>query len=680
MPTRIVGLRAANREECELSADPDPPVTERARREQATAAVAAARAEILQRAAAALPTDEADALAARLDRYGRDAALPLAWLYGDREDYQALVARLLRAVVDAAAARPHELRRLDRRREIDPEWFLRETMVGYVCYADRFAGDLDGVRERVGYLEELGVRYLHLMPLLAARDGEDDGGYAVVDFDRVDPRLGSNDDLEALAGDLHERDMALCVDLVINHTAAEHAWAERAKAGDPYYQAFYLTFPDRTLPDAYERTVPETFPDTAPGNFTWSPELSRWVWTTFYPFQWDLDHSNPEVFAALLDVMLRTANRGVDVLRLDAVRCLWKRLGTTCENLPEAHWLLQAWRGLTRIATPGVVFKAEAIVGPDQLVQYLGAHDQEQPECELAYHNQLMVMSWSAVASRDARLPTVALDRLADPPRGTGWVTYVRCHDDIGWAVDDADAATLGLSGFAHRRFLAEFYAGQIPGSFARGAMYQDDPRTGDARTSGMAAALAGLTQAREVGDPLLLDQAVRRLLLLHAIAYGWGGLPLLWMGDEIAMGNDDAWWQDPVAGDDNRWMHRPHMDWVAAQRRHREGSVEHRVFSSIAGLAAARRRTPELHAIGPTRPVWTDNPKVLAWRREHPRFGTLLGLANVDDADQSVDAGILDVVRAWDPVDVLDDDRPVPVVDGRIPVPRLSARWVVAP
>lgn len=641
---------------------------------------AVAALDLPARVAGRLDDSEADAFLARVHRHGPEAYVALSRLYADRYDVDGLLSWLLDVGLDATAQRSLALRHLDRRREADPEWFLRERMLGYVCYADRFAGDLRGVSDRLDYLAELGITYLHLMPLLAAREGDNDGGYAVTDFQAVDARLGTMADLEQLATELRRRGIALCVDLVVNHTAAEHEWARRAAAGDPRYREYYLTFADRAEPDAFAASLPEIFPDTAPGNFTWSEELAAWVWTTFHPFQWDLNYANPAVFTEMLQVMLTLANRGVDVLRLDAVPFTWKRKGTDCQNQPEAHWLLQAWRALAHIAAPAVAFKAEAIVPPGELVQYLGAHERHVPECDLAYHNQLMVMGWSAVASRDARLPRAALSRMRSPPPGTGWVTYVRCHDDIGWAIDDADATAAGVDGHGHRRFLADFYAGRFPGSFARGALYQENWQTGDARTVGMTAALCGITQARELDDAEMLDHAVRRHLLLHAIAFGWGGIPLLWMGDEIALDNHETWHEDPGAREDIRWLHRPPMDWQAAGRRHDPHTVEGRVFAGVRALAEARRRTPELHAVGPTTPVTVDDEHVLAWRRDHPRLGTLLGLANVDDHDRSVDATALAHVSREGVADVLDPAFPPRRPgDGRVPVARLSARWLVA-
>ena len=444
---------------------------------------------------------EADAFLARLETLSFDITGPLGRLYGGVADVHKLATQLVLDALQAAAARPADLRRLDRRREIDPAWFQRSRMIGYVCYADRFAGSLPGIRQHLDYLVELGVTYLHLMPLLRPRAGESDGGYAVADYDQVDPRIGTMADLQALAGDLHERGMALCVDLVLNHTAREHEWARKALAREPGYREMYLIYPDRTEPDAYERTLPEVFPDIAPGSFTQVRGLG-WVWTSFHEYQWDLNYANPAVFRAMLGTMLALANRGIDVLRLDAVPFLWKRMGTDCQNQPEAHLLLQAFRALTRLAAPGLVLKAEAIVSPEMLAPYLGGHDRFRPECDLAYDNQLMVMLWSSLATRDVRLAERALSHRRAAPAPTSWVTYVRCHDDIGWAVSDADAAAAGIDGFAHRRFLSDFYAGRFPGSFGRGALFQDNPATGDARISGMAASLCGIEAALEARRP----------------------------------------------------------------------------------------------------------------------------------------------------------------------------------
>ena len=588
-----------------------------------------------------LGAGEADAFLARLDQLSFDIAGPLEQVYGGVIDTTRFATDLVLDALNAAAGRPALLRLLDRRREIDPAWFQRSRMIGYVCYADRFAGSLRGVRQHLDYLGELGVTYLHLMPLLRPRDGDNDGGYAVADYGAVDPRVGSLADLEVLAAELHGRGIALCIDLVLNHTAREHEWARKARAGDPGGREMYLIYPDRTVPDAYEATLPEVFPDTAPGNFTEVPGLG-WVWTTFHDYQWDLNYANPGVFRQMLATMFTLANRGVDVLRLDAAPFLWKRPGTDCQNQPEAHLLLQAFRALTRLAAPGLVLKAEAIVGPEMLVQYLGAHDRYQPECDLAYDNQLMVMLWSTLATRDVRLAEHALSRRRPAPAATAWVSYLRCHDDIGWAVSDADAAAAGLGGFEHRRFLSEFFAGRFPGSFARGALFQENALTGDARISGMAASLCGIESAAAAGDEAELTLALRRLESMYAVVFSFGGIPLIYMGDELAMPNDPGWAEDPAHAHDNRWMHRPRMDWARAARRGDPSSVAGRAFTALQGLARARQELLALRSGGTTEIMATGNRTVLAYRRVHPRSAPFLSLTNFSDFSQSVDAEIV--------------------------------------
>jgi amylosucrase len=631
---------------------------------------------LAQAARARLGPAEADAYLARLDLLSFDILEPLGQVYGAVVDPDEFAVRLVLDTLEAAAQRPAALRLLDRRREIDPAWFQRSRMIGYVCYADRFADSLTGIRRHLDYLVELGITYLHLMPLLRPRQGESDGGYAVADYTATDPRVGTMADLEALAGDLHDRGIALCVDLVLNHTAAEHEWARGALAGEPGYREMYLVYPDRTEPDAYERTLPEVFPDTAPGNFTQVPDLG-WVWTSFHEYQWDLNYANPAVFRAMLGTMLGLANRGIDVLRLDAVPFLWKRMGTDCQNQPEAHLLLQLFRALTRLAAPGLVLKAEAIVPSDLLPAYLGAHDRFRPECDLAYDNQLMVMLWSTLASRDVRLAEAALSRRLPAPAPASWITYVRCHDDIGWAVSEADAGAAGLGGRAHRRFLADFYAGRFPGSFARGALFQDNPATGDARISGMAASLCGIEAALEAGDPGALTAAIRRLESMYAVVFSFGGIPLIYMGDELALRNDPHWAQDPAHAQDNRWMHRPPMDWAAADRRRDPGSVEGRVFAAIRGLAAARRSLLALRSGGSTQVLPTENRSVLAYRRAHPRSAPFLSLTNFSDVTQSVDGGVIARAGLYEPSHVHSTAGHLSIIADRIELMPWSFAWL---
>ncbi len=542
-----------------------------------------------------------------------------------------------------AASRPRDLRDLDARREAEPGWFLEPSMIGYVCYADRFAGTLGGVRTRLDYLASLGITYLHLMPVLAAREGANDGGYAVRDFQAVEPRLGMMTDLTALAEDLHARGVALCIDLVLNHTAREHEWAQKALAGDPAYRDFFLVFPDRTGPDAYEATLPDIFPEMAPGSFTFVPELDGWVWTTFREFQWDLNYANPAVLEAMLGTMLGLANRGVDILRLDAAPFLWKRLGTTCMDLPEAHLVMQALRALTRVAAPGLLLKAEAMLAPDLLGKYLGDHDRYHPECDLAYDNQVMVLLWSSMATQDARLAAQALSRRRPAPPPTTWGTYVRCHDDIGWAVADTDAEAVGLDGPAHRRFLSEFYAGDVAGSFARGVRFQANV-LGEAPISGMASALCGIEQALAEGDRSRLELAERRLETMYSVVFSIGGIPLVYMGDEVALPNDGHWGDDPSHAGDNRWLHRPPMDWATVEAAETGAGVAGRTLARLRRLAAERARRPALRSDAGIAILPMANPHVLAYRRGVSPEG-LVALVNFSGAPQVVAAAELEAL-----------------------------------
>jgi amylosucrase len=573
---------------------------------------------------------------ARTELYWEDVIRPLHMLYGEREDFTEWCGRLLKIVACGYANRSPELRLLDLRRQGQPDWFQQPDRLGYVCYTERLAGDLPGVADQIPYLNELGVNYLHLMPLLKPRSGPNDGGYAVADYREVNPALGTMNDLSELAVQLRRNGISLCIDLVCNHTAKEHFWARQAMAGDPVYQEYYLMYPDRTVPDAYEKTLPEVFPEFKPGNFTYYEAIDRWVWTTFNEYQWDLNYANPAVLAEMLDIILYLANQGVEVLRLDAVAFMWKRLGTDSQNEPEAHYILQVFRALSRIAAPGLTLKAEAIVSPPKLIPYLGRGRATNKECELAYHNVLMVLLWSSLAERRVALMTRALQNMPPIPDNTAWVTYIRCHDDIGWAVTDEDAAEVGLSGTAHRAFLSEYYSGRFPGTFAVGATFQHNPRTGDRRISGSCASLAGLESALQNQDAHAADLAIRRILLLYNLIFAYGGIPLLYMGDEIGLLNDTSYLEDPNLADDNRWMHRPRMDWDKAGERHDWWTVPGRIFRGITGMLSTRRQTFAFHAQAGAYPVWTHNEAVFGLLRDSPR-GRVLVLANFSDRPQIV-------------------------------------------
>lgn len=616
----------------------------------------------LEEALGSLPPHRAEVFAARVERWYPDLVAALELVH---RDPLPVAHRLLAIAAHAYAERDDDLHALDLRRGLRPDWFQLPTTVGYAAYADRYAGTLQGVADHLDHLADLGVSYLHLLPLLDPRPEPNDGGYAVRDYRTVRADLGTTDDLRALTAALRERGMSLCLDLVLNHVAREHAWAEAARGGDARKRAYFHLFEDRARPDAYERTLPEVFPHAAPGNFTWDDDLEAWVWTTFHDYQWDLDWSNPDVLCEFAAIVLELANHGVEVLRLDAIAFLWKREGTDCQNQPEVHALTQALRCVARIAAPALVFKAEAIVAPQQLLGYLGTGRHHGKVSDLAYHNSLMVQLWSMLATREVALTTHALRALPPAPTSTAWITYARCHDDIGWAVDDADAAAAGYSGGPHRDFLSDYYSGAFPGSWARGLVFGANPATGDRRISGSLASLAGA----EVGDP----HARARVRLAHALVLGYGGVPVIWSGDEVGLLNDPDWAADPAHAGDNRWAHRPRLTWGADGRP--EGDRE--VLADLRALVAARRTLPHLHASTPTHALDPRDPGVLLLLRRHP-LGPLLGAYNVTPEHRPVPPDVLDEAGlVGDVVDHLTGDVLAP--DDTLTLPPYGVVWLRA-
>lgn len=627
------------------------------------------------------PTHRRDLFALRLDRWWDDLYEALVSVYAEQADR--LAERLVVLAATAFRERSSELHRLDMQRTLDHDWFQSQHMLGYAAYADRFAGDLNAVARRIDYLEELGVTYLHLMPLLMPREGENDGGYAVADYRRVRADLGKMEDLRALASQLRERGISLVLDLVLNHVAREHEWAKAAQDGDPTFRDFFYTYPDRREPDEYEKTLPEVFPDFAPGNFTWDDKLQSWVWTTFNSWQWDVNWRNPDVFVSYAEIVLFLANIGVEVLRLDAIAFLYKRKGTDCQNQPEVHAITQALRAVARITAPALIFKAEAIVDPSDLVQYLGQGSHYGKVSELAYHNSLMVHIWSMLASRDVRLAAYALQHLPPIPAGTAWITYLRCHDDIGWAINDADAAALGLSGAGHREFLADYYSGKYQGSPARGLVFQYNPTTGDRRISGTAASLAGINAVLDPPPGRPQDQqqeqanlVVARLLLAHAIVFGWGGVPVLWMGDELALPNNELWSLEPAHKDDNRWVHRPRMPWDVAAERHDNSTVPGRVYNGLVRLGRTRARMAYLDASVPAEIVSVEDPGVLPVLHRHP-IGNMLGLYNVTETWRPYPAARLHDMGLHDCVDQITGDALKVESDGNIWLGPYAYLWI---
>jgi len=523
----------------------------------------------------------------------------LASLYGAGPAQERWFASLMAQVGQLHAERPAALLELDARREADPGWFASERMLGYSAYAGQFGGSLRGVARRIAHLREMGVTYLHLLPFLRPRAGENDGGFAVASFDDVDPALGTEADLLALTAALREAGISLCADLVLNHVADDHAWARGAQGGDAALRDFFHVFPDRVQPDRYEQALGQVFPEAAPGNFTWSDAMQGWVWTTFYPFQWDLNYANPAVLGEMILALLRLANRGVEVFRLDSTAFLWKRAGTSCMNQPEAHALLQVFRAIVDIAAPGVLLKAEAIVPTRELRAYFG--DSGAPECHVAYHSTLMAAGWAALAEQDTALLQAVIAATPPLPPAASWLAYVRCHDDIGWNVLRAEAGS-----DARLARIARFYgAGE---GFADGVAFQTSPGRAVHGTNGTAASLAG------VGQP----DGERRVLLLHALALSFGALPVLYMGDELGMVNDHSYESDPARAHDTRWVQRAAFD-EARHAARNEGML----YPGLLALCE-RRRSIRALAAGAPRTLYASPHRALLALGRGERFLSL--------------------------------------------------------
>ncbi|HAV12655.1 MAG TPA: amylosucrase [Opitutae bacterium] len=584
--------------------------------------------------AVASPSERAqliETMDGRLAEHWPRLFLLLYRLYGDHYDFFFYLESILLTAVDCWLSRPEELQQLDIRRENDPGWYLSERMVGGSLYVDLFSDDLNQLRDKIAYFKGLGLTYVHLMPLFKDREGQSDGGYAITDYRAVDPNLGTMEDLRSLATDFRKVGISLVIDFVFNHTSDDHDWAIRAQEGSREHQNYYHMYSDRTTPDHYEQNLREIFPTIRRGNFTWHEGLQQWVWTTFNSFQWDLKYSNPEVFRAMAGEMLFLANTGVEILRLDAVAFIWKQMGTMCENLPEAHLLIQAFNAVCRIAAPGLVFKSEAIVHPDEVEQYI-----DRDECQISYNPTMMSLMWEGIATRETKLLKQSLSHRHTLPYGTSWVNYLRGHDDIGWSFDNEDAWAVGINPDDHRNFLNSFYAGGFPGTFASGVPFQHNEDTGDMRVSGTMASLAGLEQASLSKDSVLIEMAVRRIFMMYGVLSSIGGIPLIFLGEEWGLLNDYSYLEDPDKAIDSRWVHRPRMDWSILKELKKEKSVKKRLFQSMQQLFEARKQIPALSG-NSMRLLQVEHPHVLAYLRWHDA-NTLTVIANFSEHLQTVD------------------------------------------
>lgn len=541
----------------------------------------------------------------------------LGMLYGDSGETTQVLDELLVQAIQFASVRPSDLWALDLKREQETDWHLQRKTVGYCAYVDKFAGSLGGIEQRIHHLQCLGVGYLHLLPFLKPGSPPNDGGFAVADFEQVDPSLGSNQDLVVLTRKLRDAGISLCADFVLNHVSNEHDWAKRARSGDTSYHGYFHFLDSQSQVDEYEATLGQVFPDTAPGNFAYLPDMHKWVWSTFYPYQWDLNYTNPRVLLGMGKSLLTLANLGVESFRLDSTGYLWKKKGTSCINLSEAHWILQIYRSLTNIACPGVLLKAEAIMPTKELPPYFGSNDMAGRECHLAYHSSLMSAAWVALSEEKAEVVEMVLDNTSELPKCGGWMTYVRCHDDIGWNVLRPELEGRGLD--ANKRLLAAamFYEGAVDSSYADGKAFQVSVPGKVHGTNGMASALAGLSRARTAED---LGLAISRLHLLYAVSLFVGGIPLIYMGDEYGLLNEEWDAQHMDRGIDGRQIQRPAWNEDKASRIWMKGSTEEQIFTGIKKLIVARKK--QLHHSTRLSTIQTGAKQVLAIQSGDSQLG----------------------------------------------------------
>ncbi len=602
-------------------------------------------------------------------------------LYGDRPDFNKQMLRLVEILAHQYIKRPAALKKMDLAREKDHNWFLSQHWVGMALYSDGFAGDLKGLQTKLHYLQELGINMVHIMPVLDCPPGKSDGGYAVRDFRKVDARIGTIKDISTLSANLKKRGILLTLDVVVNHTSYEHEWARLARQGDKMFQDYYYVFDDREMPDMFEESMPEVFPETSPGNFTWDEDMGKWVMTVFHDYQWDLNYRNPAVFIEMVDIILFWANLGADILRLDAVAFLWKKIGSTCQNEREAHLLLQLMKDCCQVTAPGVLFIAEAIVAPVEITKYFGEDAINAKECEIAYNATFMALLWDALATKHTKLLNIAISNLPDKLERATWLNYVRCHDDIGLGFSDTDIHLAGYDPNAHRRFLVDYFTGKFDTSPARGKPFGQNDKNGDARISGSLASLVGLESALEDENPDAIEAAIQKILLLHSLILSFGGMPLFYYGDEIGTLNNYDYLEDESKSNDSRWLQRPTTDWSKAELRNQPGTVEYRIFSNLKKLVALRKEIPAFADYNNRELLDVENPHLFVFLRFDPQNSKakVMVMANFDDHPQSMSFDTLHQVGFSQHNIIMDiySGKSPSMLDGRIIIPPMSFYWL---
>ncbi len=407
------------------------------------------------------------------------------------------------------------------RSSLDPTWY--KDAIVYETHVKAFfdgngdgIGDFEGLTSKLDYLETLGVTCLWLLPFFPSPLRDD--GYDIADYCGVHPSYGTLDDFRLLLEEAHRRDLAVLVELVVNHTSDQHPWfqrARRAPRGSPERDYYVWSDDDRKYADA--RII---FTDTERSNWSWDSEAKAFYWHRFFSHQPDLNFDNPLVLEELEKVMKFWLDMGVDGFRLDAIPYLVEREGTSCENLPETHAAIRRLRAFVDRHAPGCLLLAEANQWPEDVRPYFGDGD----ECHMAFHFPVMPRIFMALRLESAE-PIVDILRRTPPiPPSCQWGLFLRNHDEL----------TLEMVSEDERAYLNLAYA--------------RDPR---ARLNvGIRRRLAPL-----------VENGRRRIELLNGLLFSLPGTPIVYYGDEIGMGDDTQrpdrdgvrtpmqWNGDPSAG-----------------------------------------------------------------------------------------------------------------------------------
>ena len=588
----------------------------------------------------------------------------LKWLYMELYDDQEHFDELCASMKQFYDTRKKGLKASDLTRETDPNWYKGSDILGMMMYTKMFGGNLKGVKKHLDYLKECGINYLHLMPLMESPKDRSDGGYAVADFRKVQPELGTIRDLESLASECRKQGISICLDFVMNHTSEDHEWAKRARAGEKEYQDRYFFYDNWDIPSQFEKTVPQVFPTTAPGNFTWLPEIEKVVMTTFYPYQWDLNYANPMVFNEMMYNFLYFANLGIDIIRIDAVPYIWKELGTSCRNLQKVHTIVRMMRMIGEIVCPGILLLGEVVMEPEKVVPYFGTP--EKPECHMLYNVTTMATIWNTVATKDTRLLEKQLDSVYHLPGEYTFLNYLRCHDDIGWGLDYDSLGGWGMDQVAHKQFLNDFFTGKYKESFSRGVLYNDDPVSRDARFCGTTASMCGIEEALEKQDEGKMDQAIRLDLMLHGFMLQQSGIPVIYSGDEAGALNDNHYKEDPEKAEDSRYIHRGQFDWKLTEKIQQEGTVQNRIFYGLRRMEEIRMEHEVFSSDALARTMDMEDDSILGILRTG-ETEEMLGVYNFSDAPKKVS-----LQETW--TDLLNDE----TYDTELSLKPYDFRWMI--